>query len=435
MTLRLGGTAVGRLLVIGFGVTGRAVCEYVRAHGASVFVSEQRPLSDEERAWLGGRGIGHEEGGHTESALTGVDAVVLSPGVPLSLPLVERATQSRIPVYSELDVASLVCAARPIVAVTGTNGKSSTVTLIGELLRFWGREAPVVGNIGLPFIDASDRVASADAIVIEASSYQLEQSIVFHPQVGVLLNLEPDHLARHKTMDAYAAAKGRLFRLQTSEDVAVLPRTLAPRFPEGRGRRVFYDDARLALPQGAERLSPHQRDNLRAALCACEALLPGIDRREAPMERIVASLRLPHRMEPVGFVRGVRVVDDSKSTNPASTLAALASVEGPVVLLLGGRSKGAGYDILRAAIARRPIRRTVLFGEAAEELAGLLGGLPIDCAADVEAAIAAGLRVARPGDTLLFSPGCSSFDQFGSFEERGRAFAGAVRACSGFSFT
>jgi len=293
----------------------------------------------------------------------------------------------------------------------------------------------VVGNIGLPFIDVSDRVASADAIVIEASSYQLEQSIVFHPQVGVVLNLEPDHLARHKTMGAYAAAKGRLFRLQTSEDVAVLPGPLAPRFPEGRGRRVFYDDARLALPQGAERLSPHQRDNLRAALCACEALLPGIDRREAPMERIVASLRLPHRMEPVGFVRGVRVIDDSKSTNPASTLAALASVEGPVVLLLGGRSKGAGYEILRAAIARRPIRRTILFGEAAEELAGLLGGLPIDRAADVEAAIAAGLRVARPGDTLLFSPACSSFDQFSNFEERGRAFAGVVRACGGFSLT
>jgi len=432
MTPRLGTVTVERLLVVGLGITGRAVCEYAVRHGVSTFLSEQRSLSDEERRWLGDRGISYEEGGHTDRALAGVDAIVLSPSVPTASTLVDRAVRRGIPVYSELDFAALVSPSPPIVAVTGTNGKSSTVALIGDLLRFWGRRAPVVGNIGHPLIDAADEVASCDAIVVEASSYQLEQSVAFRPRVGVLLNLAPDHLARHGTMDAYAEAKGRLFRLQTPDDVAVLPSDLRARFPQGAGRRVVYDDERLVLPDGSERLSPHHRANLRAALCACEALLPEVDRREVPLDRIVAALRLPHRMEAVGSVGGVRAIDDSKATNPASTVAALAATDGPVVLLLGGRAKRAGYEALRDAIEASAVRRIVLFGEAAEELAALLAGRAIDRAPNVEAAVRVGLEAARPGDTLLFSPACSSFDQYRSFEERGEAFSRAVRAHAGF---
>jgi UDP-N-acetylmuramoylalanine--D-glutamate ligase len=435
MTPRLGAVKVERLLVVGLGVTGGAVCEYATRHGVAAFLSEQRTLSAEERRWLDERGISYEDGGHTDRALAGIDAIVLSPGVPMTSMLVDRAQQQGIPVYSELDFAALVSPSRPIVAVTGTNGKSSTVALIGDLLRFWDRRAPVVGNIGRPLIDAANEVAKCDAIVVEASSYQLEQSVAFRPHVGVLLNLEPDHLARHGTMDAYAEAKGRLFRLQAPEDVAVLPGALRDRFPQGAARRVFYDDGRLALPDGAERLSPHDRANLRAALCACEALLPGVDRREVPLARIVAALRLPHRMEVVGSVDGVRTIDDSKATNPASTIAALAATDGPVILLLGGRAKQAGYEALRDAIEASEIRRIVLFGEAADRLSELLEGRPVDRAANVEAAIRIGLEAARTGDTLLFSPACSSFDQYRSFEERGEAFARAVRAHAGFART
>jgi UDP-N-acetylmuramoylalanine--D-glutamate ligase len=433
MSLQVAGATIERLLVVGLGVTGRAVCRYAGEHGVSIFVSESRTLADEERAWLDRQDISYEHGGHTLRALTGIDAIILSPSVPIGLPLLGSARDLGIPVYSELDLAALVCADRPIVAVTGTNGKSSTVALIGELLRFWAREAPVVGNIGIPFIGVADDVEEFDAVVVEASSYQLEQSVAFRAHVGLLLNLEPDHLSRHGTMDAYAEAKARLFALQTRDDVAILSRELDKRFPQGAARRVFYDDARLALPQGAERLSRHQCANLRAALCACEALLPGIDRREVPIDRILAALRLPHRMEEVGHIDGVRVINDSKATNPASTIAALESIEGPSILLLGGRSKGAGYEALVEAISASAVRRIVLFGEAADGLAALLEGNPIDRVATVNEAARAGLAVARSGDTLLFSPACSSFDQFRDFEERGDEFARLVRAYPGFS--
>lgn len=433
MSLRLGDVAIERLSVIGFGATGRAVCRYARDHSVPTFLSERRALTDAERAWLAENGIPYEDGGHTDEALAGVDAIVLSPSIPMDLPLLDRARRDGIPIYSELDLAALVSGAHPIVAVTGTNGKSSTVALIGDLLRFWGRKAAVVGNIGDPFISAADHVDQLGPVVVEASSYQLEQSVSFHPDVGVLLNLAPDHLVRHKTMDAYAGAKGRLFRLQTSDDVAILPGDLAGRFPQGGARRVLFDDDHSDLPDEANPLNPHQRANLRAAFCACEVLLPGIDRSDVPIERILSALRLPHRMDEVGSVGGVRAVNDSKATNPAATIAALAAIGGPTVLLLGGHSKSAGYEALVEAIEATPIRRIVLFGEAAERLSDLLVGQPFDRVLDVEGAIRVGLAAARPGDTLLFSPACASFDQYDSFEQRGEEFARRIRAHAGFS--
>jgi UDP-N-acetylmuramoylalanine--D-glutamate ligase len=433
MSIELAGETIEQLLVVGFGVTGRAVCEYAAKHGVSTFLSEKRVLAHEERTWLEDRGVPYEDGGHTARMLSQTGAIVLSPSVPPALALLAEARRRGKPVYSEIDLAALVCEARPIIAVTGTNGKSSVVTLVGDLLRFWGRKAPVVGNIGDPFISVVDDLEGVDAVVVEASSYQLEQSVAFHPRVGVLLNLEPDHLVRHGTMDAYAAAKGRVFSLQTDADVAILPRGLGDRFCQGAGRRVFYDDERPSLPDGAERLSPHQRSNVQAALSASEALLPGIDRREVPIGRVVAALRLPHRMENIGFVGGIRVIDDSKATNPASTIAALAAIGGRTVLLLGGRVKAAGYEALAEAIDGSSVRRIVLFGEAANALAERLGGRPIELARDVGEAIRAGLEAAQAGDTLLFSPACSSFDQFRDFEERGEEFTRLIRVQAGFS--
>jgi UDP-N-acetylmuramoylalanine--D-glutamate ligase len=432
MSLRIGDAAVERLLVVGFGLTGKAVCRYAARHDVRVTISERRALTVDERAWIAAHDAKVEEGGHTTSALNGADAVVLSPSVPMTSSLVDGARRRGIPVFSELDLAALSCEAQPIVGVTGTNGKSSTVALIGELLRRRGWDAPVVGNVGAPFIDVADDAARYDAFVVEASSYQLEQSVVLRPRVGVLLNLEPDHLARHGSMEAYRAAKGRLFRLQEPGDVAVLPRRLRDRFPEGAARRVFFDDP-VTLPAGAEQLGPHQRENLRAAICACTALLPSGQEADIPIESIVDTLRLPHRMEPVGAVNGIRVIDDSKATNPASTVAALVATDGPIVLLLGGQAKRAGYEALVDAIDDAAVRRIVLFGDAAERLGELLGRRPVERVADLEDAVRSGLAAACPGDALLFSPACASFDAFESFEERGEAFAAAVRSMPGFS--
>ena len=432
MSVRVGDIAVEHLLVVGFGLTGKAVCRYAARRNVRMTVSEQRALTADERAWLAAHGASIEEGGHTTRALDAVDAVVLSPSVPMAAPLVADAINRGIPVHSELDLAALACEGRPVIGVTGTNGKSSTVALIGELLRLRGWDAPVVGNVGVPFIDVADEGQRYDAFVVEASSYQLEQSIALHPQVAVLLNLEPDHLGRHGSMEAYRAAKGRLLRLQTADDVAILPSTLARRFPEGEARRVLFDVEPIAIPAGAEQLGPHQQANLRAALCACEALLPERQPEDIPVEAVVAALRLPHRMEPIGMVNGVLAIDDSKATNPASTIAALDATEGPIVLLLGGQAKRAGYEALLGAIGGAEIRGIVLFGAAAERLAEILIGCPVERVADVEEAVRTGLAAARPGDTLLFSPACASFDAYASFEERGIAFAKAVRATPGF---
>ena len=197
MSIDLGDRRVEHLLVIGYGISGQAVCRYAARQGVQVTVSDRRCLSPAERARLSDHGASVEDGGHSERALDGVDAVVLSPSVPMTSPLVEEAWRRGLPVYSELDLAALASASVPIVAVTGTNGKSSTVAMIGELLRLQGLGAPVVGNVGAPFIDAAGDTERVDAFVVEASSYQLEQSVAFRPHVGVMLNLEPDHLARH----------------------------------------------------------------------------------------------------------------------------------------------------------------------------------------------------------------------------------------------
>ncbi|MFC2099614.1 Mur ligase family protein, partial [Candidatus Bipolaricaulota bacterium] len=428
----LDGTTVERLLVLGWGLTGRAVLGYASSQDVTCVVSDARWLDDAERGFLAGRSIEYEEAGHSDRFLRNVDAIVLSPGIAMDLPLLSSARALGVPLFSELDVAFEAVHSTPIIGVTGTNGKSSTVTLIGKLLEGIGVRAALVGNIGAPFVGAAGAADATSAFVVEASSFQLEQSVIFRPDVGVLLNLAPDHLGRHGSMHAYAAAKGRLFQHQTPQDVAVLPRDLQSQFDQGDGRRVLYDDVRL--PNDARRLPPHQRLNLQAAFAACRALDKGFDPTALPFERVLDALRLPFRMVDVGVVNGVRVINDSKATNPHATIAALQSIDGPIVLLLGGRHKGAGYRALRDVIEAANVRHVVLFGEAGGRLAAELEDISTgtEQTADLEAATATGLAAARSGDTLLFSPACSSYDVFRSFEERGEAFDRLIRSESLF---
>jgi UDP-N-acetylmuramoylalanine--D-glutamate ligase len=295
-----------------------------------------------------------------------------------------------------------------------------------------------VGNIGTPLIRVVDEVAEGDVLVLEISSYQLEQSSGFRPRIGVLLNLTPDHLHRHGDMREYASAKAKLFLHQTSDDVAILPSALMTQFDQGSGRRVLYDLAVETLPAGSERLLPHEQSNLRAALAACEALLPDFDASKVSMDVVLKAFRLPHRMERIGAINSVHAINDSKSTNAGSTIAALRSLDAPVVLLLGGRHKGGGYESLIEEIAHSSfIRDVILFGEAADALRQLFEAHSRDVhgptvVATMKEAVDRGLLVSRPGDVLLLSPACSSFDAFTDYAERGDAFSDLIRSVPGF---
>jgi len=353
-------------------------------------------------------------------------AVVKSPGVPAQAPVVAAARARGLPVLGELELAWRLVP-NEVLAVTGTNGKTTTVELLGAIHRAAGLPVAVVGNVGTPYSALAGAVAPGAVVVCEASSFQLEDTLAFAPEGAVLLNLEPDHLDRHGTFEAYRAAKLEVFARQRPEHLAVAP----PGFPvPGRARRLepLEDrDGRLVAPDRTAfaelRLpGPHNRAN--AAAAAALALARGI----APAA-IDAALRtfpgVEHRLEEVAVLDGVRWVNDSKATNVASTLVALAAFDAPVHLILGGRGKGQSFAALRAPVAER-CASVALIGEAAEELAAVLPGAR-RCG-DLAGAVAAAGAAARSGDVVLLSPACASFDQFRDFEERGRAFKELVAA-------
>jgi len=437
MTVAVAGRKIDNILVLGFGLTGRAVVEFCLERQIAVSLSETRGLADVERSWLAERRVPFEEGGHTERLLAGADAVVLSPSVPADHPIVSASRAAGLLDLSELDLAFTQVGEIPVIAVTGTNGKGTTVSLIDSILRRVGRAPCLGGNIGTPFVSLLGDLASCDVIVLEVSSFQAEQSRLLRPHVAVLLNLTPDHLDRHGSMNAYAEAKGRLFRLQARDDVAILPRELNEAFSQGAGRRVFFDAPPPALPPGAERLSPHNRANLAAAGTAASALDPNLSVRSLSLGALSRAFTLPHRLQDVGVIGGVRIVNDSKSTNADSAVAALRAVDAPTVLLAGGRSKSAGYAALAREIETRTVRSVIVFGEAAAEFATLFESKGIEAvrAGDLEEAVDLGLAEARSGDVLLFSPACSSFDAFRNYAERGEAFLRVIRERSGFTPT
>jgi UDP-N-acetylmuramoylalanine--D-glutamate ligase len=423
--LRIAGREVEDATVLGYARTGRATTQFLLNHGLRLFVSDFGSLSKEDRAELEARGVRYEEGGHTAAILAGSDLIVLSPGVRPNLPLLIEAQKRGITILSELDLAAEVCRSTHSIAISGTNGKSTTVRLTEALLRVLGRKVHVAGNIGIPFISIVDQVMETDLVVLEASSFQLEQSESLHPRVAVLLNITPDHLDRHKTIASYNAAKGRLFRRQTREDTAILPSDLIATFPEIRAQKVLLDRVELPPSPCLANLSPHNRENLKAAVAACRALLPDFDAGSIRFADLKEALALPYRLQEEGEVNGITVINDSKSTNAASTIVALQSVDRPVILLLGGRHKGAGYAPLAAAILERAVRKVILYGEAAPSLRETLkraGYASIALASDLPQAVDIAFHSARSKDVLLFSPACSSYDQYSDYSERGKDF-------------
>jgi len=458
----LGGfDAAARVLVIGLGRSGRASCAVLRRRGATVWATDDKPPAElsEAIADVESAGARFVAPADLRPVLAEATVAVLSPGIPLNAELVRGVQAAGVPVYSEIEVAYRICPA-PIVAVTGTKGKTTTTSLIGALFREAGFGTYVGGNIGNPLIAETALAKADDWVVAEVSSFQLESIRSFKPRISTILNLSPDHLDRYHSMEEYSEAKFRVFANQGPGDtfvgnlddpivgaLAAPPDAESQRIPARaywyarephrlttlyvRGDRVVY-----APPTGDPRpvdvmpvseiplLGEHNLANTLAAILV--GLAAGID-PEVLRAGVRGFTPLPHRLQPVAEQDGVLFVDDSKATNPGAVIAALHAFAQPVVLIAGGRSKRTDFRELGDETIKHA-KAMVLIGEAADDLAAVTTGVETARANSMDEAVRMARALADPGDVVLLSPGCASFDMFGSAEERGQAFTDAVLA-------
>jgi UDP-N-acetylmuramoylalanine--D-glutamate ligase len=373
--------------------------------------------------------------------LQGVRAICKSPGVPRSAPVVAAALERGLPVLGELELGWRLLD-NDVIAVTGTNGKTTTTELLGHIHRVAALPVAVAGNVGTAVSSLAGTLEPGAIVVLECSSFQLEDTVAFAPDCGVLLNLTPDHLDRHGTLEAYRAAKLQVFARQGNDDVAVAPDDLGVDDLGGCARRVLFGRgprAEVAAREGVlwwadepllrvEELALRGAHNVANALAAAAATLARGVEADAVRDALRTFPGVEHRLEEAAERDGVLYVNDSKATNVDSTLVALASFDAPVHLILGGQGKGQDFRALRAPVAARAA--TVhLIGEDAPALAAALDGAGVSLRddGDLERAVAAARAVARPGDVVLLSPACASFDQFADFEDRGRRFKELAR--------
>lgn len=438
-----------RVAVVGLGRSGYAASKFLRSLGAQVVATDLKtegelgPVVEELRAM----GVEVRTGGYDPSLFEGASLVVLSPGVDPNQGVFRELKERGVEVTGELELASRFVG-EPIIAITGTNGKSTTTSLVAHLLRTSGKGVFVGGNLDRPLSEHLLGGGRVDYVVLEVSSFQLETIETFRPFVSVFLNITPDHLDRHPTFEDYLRAKARIFENQREGDFAVL--NLDDEHVKGltdgmRATPVGFSHAPLAEGvwegEGAIRWSlmgkagtvpidglplrgRHNVENAMAAVAV--AVLCGLGRGE--IEEGLRTFRpLPHRMEYVGEVGGVSFYDDSKATNPDATLRALDSFSVPVVLIAGGLNKGLDLGVLREKASK--LRAVVAMGEAAEEVEeAFRGATEVVRAGDMGEAVREAFRLARPGDCVLLSPACASFDMFRDYKERGRAFQEAVRS-------
>jgi UDP-N-acetylmuramoylalanine--D-glutamate ligase len=430
-----------QVVVLGLGISGMEAAKLLQDNGARVTVRDNATTGKvaERAAALRERGVRVELGPEirTESRFA---FGVLSPGINPKAPLVETLHQAGLPMFGELELAYRFCAC-PIVAITGTNGKTTTTELVQAVLSAGGKKALASGNIGTAFSAAVRQSADLDVMVLEVSSFQLENIVDFRPRVSVHLNLTPDHLDRYGTMEEYAYAKRQVFRNQTVDDYAVLNAKLT--LPGLMAQRVTFSSEGLAadyqlvdgwlvargeqvLQQSRNHLiGEHNAENMLAALAVA-------DLYEIPRAIAVKALcdyqPLPHRCEKVAEIDGVVYLNDSKATNIDALEKALVAMRTPVVLLAGGKDKGLDFTGLRGLL-REKARAVVLIGEMTDKLfAAWQSAVPCHRAGSLAEAVAESRRLAQRGDTVLFSPGCSSYDMFRSFEDRGDQFRELVKA-------
>ena len=437
--------------VLGLGKSGLACAKLLAAKGFDVLASDTRPAKElrEKLPRLPAK-VSWEGGRHSDRLLK-CAFVVKSPGLAPSLPIFAKLKAAGVPVYSELEVGLALSKAREVVAVTGTNGKTTTTQLAYELFKKAlprGRKAHVCGNVGSPVTEVAPKAASRDVIVVEASSYQLEDSRSFQPASAALLNVTADHLDHHGGMEAYIAAKARVFEDQGPDDACVfnaddpIAMKLSRRCPSKRlyfGAKgphihawVEAGKLRVRLPGSKKELAfvppdlpgEHNLQNAMAAVLL--ALSRGL--KPAPIQAALRAFKgVEHRIEDVGTIGGLRCVNDSKATNVDSTMVALKALESPqtqdkILLILGGLHKGSPYTPLRPLV-ERSVKGILTIGSAARKIEEDLGGLkPIFPCSDLATAVDTAFRVASKGDILLLSPACASFDQFQDFEDRGRRF-------------
>ncbi len=442
------------VLVVGLARTGIATALFCAARGAHVTATEGRPESQiaETAAKLRAAGVALELGGHRAETFVQQDLIVPSPGVPPTMPALAAARAIGIPVWSEIELAWRFLRGR-LICITGSNGKTTTTALTGHILEAAGLPVQVAGNIGTPLISRVELSCDAGFTVVEASSFQLETISAFHPDIAVLLNITPDHLDRHGSMEVYGRAKARMFANQTEKDNAVInaddadAASYAPSRPQvfwfSRQKRVtngcfLRGDEIVFRRDGTETVllerkviglrGNHNIENVLAAAAA--ARLAGVE-PAAIADGVRTFAGVEHRIEYVATISGVEYFNDSKATNVDAALKALDAFSGKLLVILGGKDKGSDYSLLRESLQARA-RVAILIGSAAEKIEAELGGaVPVERAGTLAHALETAANRAQPGDTVLLAPACASFDQFENYEHRGRVFKQLVRELAG----
>ena len=438
-----------RVLVVGLARTGVATALFCAAHGARVTATDSQPaerLTDTLKK-LQAAGIACETGAHAEETFLAQDLIVVSPGVPADSTPLLAARAKGITIWSEVELASRFLRGK-LIGITGANGKTTTTSLVAHILRSAGFSTILAGNIGTPLIACVDDSRDDTWTVAELSSFQLELTDKFRPDIAAFLNLSPDHLDRHHTMEAYGAAKAKIFANQSADDFAVLNADDAATLPHAPKTPAVYwfsrkktveqgaflrDDAVMIRRDGQEQsivpvediplVGAHNLENVLAAVTI--TLLTGA-RAGAVASAVKTFAGVEHRLEFVAKVRGVPYYNDSKATNVDATQKALESFDGRVIVILGGKDKDSDYRTLRKELRHRA-SRALLIGAAAEKIASqIAGSVAMEMVGTLERAVGRAEQIARPGDTVLLAPACSSFDQFENYEHRGRVFKDLV---------
>lgn len=445
------------VLVVGLGKSGQAAIIFLRQLGARVSVSEagtKENLDDDLVQWLSKEGVFLETGGHSPDLFTSAELIVLSPGVPLELPAVKAAQRQGVPVIGEMGLAAQFLKT-PMAAVTGTNGKSTVTTLLGELFRASGKKAFVGGNLGTPLTEYLLGPQDDDVVVAEVSSFQLDSAGVFKPDAALLLNISPDHLDRYEDFNAYAESKMSIFAGLGKKGVAIvnaddtecmeridrIPQCRRYYFGEnltGRSGAELHGN-RIVLV-GVEGMDGGNESYDLSASCLCEqpntqnamaavltARLMGCS-KEGIRKGIQGFVPLAHRMALVAEIDGVGYYDDSKATNVGAVYSALCGMTRPVILIAGGRDKGGEYGLLNDPV-REKVKSMLLIGEAASKMADVFKTMTqVSLAGSLEEAVQKAYGIAEPGDAVLLSPACASFDMFTSYKQRGEVFRESVLA-------